>query len=209
MTKELNCDRRRFIGAAIMTFAAARPLMGGSADAQFETAGQAQPTTTTRKANTSFSALKQIDAGVLNVGYAEDGPSDGPAVILLHGWPYDIYTYVDVAPRLASAGYRVIIPYLRGYGTTRFLSSDAPRNGQPAALAVDVIALMDALEIDKAVVAGCDWGARTAAIVAALWPQRCKALVSVSGYLIGGREANKKPLPPQAERRDRTSFHMR
>jgi pimeloyl-ACP methyl ester carboxylesterase len=199
MPKEMNCDRRRFLGAAIMTFAAAKPVMFGSAGAQFETPSQAQPPTARAEAKVSFSSIKQIDASALNVGYAEDGPADGPAVILLHGWPYDIYTYVDVAPLLASAGYRVIIPYLRGYGTTRFRSSDAPRNGQPSALAVDVIALMDALEIDKAIVAGCDWGARTAAIVAALWPQRCKALVSVSGYLIGGREANKKPLPPQAE----------
>src|SRR5688572_28679355 len=131
--------------------------------------------------------LKQIDAGVLNIGYAEDGPADGPAVILLHGWPYDIYSYVDVAPLLAQAGYRVIVPYLRGYGTTRFISDTTPRNGQQAALAVDVIALMNALRIGKATVAGYDWGARTADIVAALWPDRCKALVSVSGYLIGSQ----------------------
>ena len=148
---------------------------------------------------TSFGSLKQIDAGVLNVGYAEAGPADGPAVLLLHGWPYDIHSYVDVAPLLASAGYRAIIPYLRGYGTTRFLSGDTVRNGQQAALAVDVIALMDALKIEKAVLAGYDWGARTADIIAALWPERCKALVSVSGYLIGSQEANKMPLPPKAE----------
>ena len=198
MAKEINCDRRRFLGAAIMTFAAAKPVLVGSADARFETGSQAQPITRA-EAKVSFRSLKHIDAGVLNVGYAEDGPADGPAVLLLHGWPYDIYTYADVAPVLASAGYRVIIPYLRGYGTTRILSTDTPRNGQQAALAVDVIALMDALEIDKAIVAGCDWGARTANIVAAAWPERCKALVSVSGYLIGSREANRKPLPPQAE----------
>ena len=149
--------------------------------------------------NTSFGTLRQIDAGVLNVGYAEAGPADGPPVILLHGWPYDIHTYVDVAPLLASAGYRAIVPYLRGYGTTRFLSSETVRNGQQSAIAVDVIALMDALKIEKAVIAGCDWGARTANIIAALWPERCKALVSVSGYLIGSREANRMPLPPKAE----------
>jgi hypothetical protein len=132
-------------------------------------------------AHTTFASLKQIDAGVLNVGYAEAGPTDGPVVILLHGWPYDIYSYVDVAPLLASAGYRVIVPYLRGYGTTHFLSSETPRNGQPSAMATDIIALMDALKIQKATVAGYDWGARTADILAALWPERCKALVSVSG----------------------------
>jgi pimeloyl-ACP methyl ester carboxylesterase len=149
--------------------------------------------------NTSFGPLKQIDAGVLNVGYAEAGPANGPPVVLLHGWPYDIYTYVDVAPLLAGAGCRVIVPYLRGYGTTRFLSDATPRNGQPAAIAVDTIALMDALKIDKATVAGCDWGARTANILAALWPERCKAMVSVSGYLIGSQELGKMPLPPEAE----------
>jgi pimeloyl-ACP methyl ester carboxylesterase len=143
--------------------------------------------------------MKQIDAGDLNVGYAEAGPTDGPAVILLHGWPYDIHTYVDVAPLLASAGYRVIVPHLRGYGTTRFLSGETFRNGQQSVIAVDVIALMDALVIEKAVIAGCDWGARTANIIAALWPERCKALVSVSGYLIGSPEYNKMPLPPKAE----------
>jgi pimeloyl-ACP methyl ester carboxylesterase len=154
--------------------------------------------TTAPDAN-AFASLKQINAGVLNVGYAEAGPADGPAVILLHGWPYDIHSYVDVAPPLASAGYRVFVPYLRGYGTTRFLSSDTFRNGQPSALALDVIAFMDALTIDRAIIAGFDWGARTANIVAALWPERCKALVSVSGYLIGSQEAGKVPLPPKAE----------
>jgi pimeloyl-ACP methyl ester carboxylesterase len=143
--------------------------------------------------------LKQIDAGVLNVSYAEAGPTNGPAVILLHGWPYDIHSFVEVAPLLASSGFRVIVPYLRGYGATRFLADATVRNGQPSALAVDIIALMDALKIDKAVLAGFDWGARTADIVAALWPERCKALVSVSGYLIGGQEAGKTPLPPGAE----------
>jgi pimeloyl-ACP methyl ester carboxylesterase len=149
--------------------------------------------------STSFGQLKQIDAGVLNVGYAEAGPSDGPAVMLLHGWPYDIHSYVDVAPRLSAKGYRVIVPYLRGYGTTRFLSSNTFRNGQQSVVAVDIIALMDALKIEQAILAGFDWGARTADIIAALWPQRCKALVSVSGYLIGSQAAGQVPLPPQAE----------
>jgi pimeloyl-ACP methyl ester carboxylesterase len=149
--------------------------------------------------NTSFGQLQQIDADVLNVGYAEAGPSDGPAVMLLHGWPYDIHSYVDVAPRLSAQGYRVIVPYLRGYGTTRFLSSDTFRNGQQAVVAVDIIALMDALRIERAILAGFDWGARTADIIAAIFPERCKALVSVSGYLIGSQQAGKVPLSPQAE----------
>jgi pimeloyl-ACP methyl ester carboxylesterase len=150
-------------------------------------------------ANTSFAAPKQIDAGVLNVGYVEAGPSDGPAVVLLHGWPYDIHSFVEVAPLLAATGYRAIVPYLRGYGTTRFLSSETFRNGQQSVLARDIIALMDALEIETAILAGFDWGARTANIIAALWSERCKAMVSVSGYLIGSPEANKMPLPPRAE----------
>src|SRR6204780_555409 len=149
--------------------------------------------------NASFGPLKQIDAGLLSVGYAEAGPASGPAVILLHGWPYDIYSYVDVAPLLAAKGYRVIVPYLRGYGTTRFLSSETFRNGQQSAVALDIIALMDALKIDKAILAGFDWGGRTADIMAVLWPERCKALVSVSGYLIPSQAANRAPLPPKAE----------
>jgi pimeloyl-ACP methyl ester carboxylesterase len=147
----------------------------------------------------SFDPLKQVDAGLLRVGYAEAGPPDSPAVILLHGWPYDIYSYVEVTPLLASAGYRVIVPYLRGYGTTQFLSAATFRNGQQSALAVDVVALMDALGIDRAIIAGFDWGARTANVVAALWPERCRAIVSVSGYLIGSPKANQAPLPPKAE----------
>jgi pimeloyl-ACP methyl ester carboxylesterase len=143
--------------------------------------------------------LRQIDAGVLNVGYAEAGPAGGPSVVLLHGWPYDIHTYVDVAPLLASAGYRVIVPYLRGYGTTRFRSGETLRNGQQSVVAVYAIALMDALRIEKAILGGCDWGARTANVMAALWPERVKAMVSVSGYLIGSQEANRMPLPPKAE----------
>jgi pimeloyl-ACP methyl ester carboxylesterase len=149
--------------------------------------------------NRSFGSLKQINAGLLNVGYAEAGKSDGPVVMLLHGWPYDIHSFVDVAPLLAQAGYRVIVPYVRGYGTTTFLSSTTPRNGQQAVLAVDIIALMDALKISRAILGGFDWGARTADIIAALWPERCKALVSVSGYLIGSQQAGQVPLPPQAE----------
>jgi pimeloyl-ACP methyl ester carboxylesterase len=199
MSEEIDRDRRRFLGTAVMTIAAAELGMFGSASAQPGKSSPADATTTKPGKNASLGPLKQIDAGVLNVGYAEAGPADGPAVILLHGWPYDIHSFVDVAPRLASAGYRVIVPHLRGYGTTRFLSSSTFRNGQPAALALDVVSLMDALKIQKATLAGFDWGARTADIVAALWPERCKGLVAVSGYLIGSQEAGKIPLPPQAE----------
>jgi pimeloyl-ACP methyl ester carboxylesterase len=152
-----------------------------------------------RASATSFGSLKQIDAGVLNVGYAEAGPADGPTVILLHGWPYAIHSFVDATQLLAARGYRAIIPHLRGYGSTRFRSSDTPRNGQQSVLAVDAIALMDALHVERAVVAGFDWGARTANIMAALWPDRCKSLVSVSGYLIGNQTAGKVPLPPGTE----------
>jgi pimeloyl-ACP methyl ester carboxylesterase len=196
---DVDHHRRRLLGAAVSTVAAAQVGMIGSARAQ--SGGKtATPLPAIKPgANTSFRPLKQVDAGLLNVGYAEDGPADGPVVFLLHGWPYDIYSYVDVAPVLASAGYRVIVPYLRGYGTTRFLSDATPRNGQQAALAVDIIDLLEALKIEKPIIAGYDWGARTANIIAALWPERCKALVSVSGYLIGSQEANKMPLPPQAE----------
>jgi pimeloyl-ACP methyl ester carboxylesterase len=196
MSQQIDIDRRRLIGTAAMALAAAPFAMTGSAAAQSRPAGASaiKPGT-----NTSFGQLKQINAGVLNVGYAEAGPADGPVVILLHGWPYDIYAFVDVTPVLAAAGFRVIVPYLRGYGTTRFLSADAVRNGQPGALATDIIDLMDALKIEKAVLAGFDWGARTAAILAVLWPQRVKALVSVSGYLISGQESNKAPLPPSFE----------
>ncbi|MGO9473238.1 MAG: alpha/beta fold hydrolase, partial [Rhodomicrobium sp.] len=191
--------RRRILGTAAITVAAAQFGMVGPADAQPARKKLAQLPAIKPGTNTSLGPLKQIDAGVLNNGYAEAGPADGPAVILLHGWPYDIHSYADVAPLLAQAGYRVIVPYFRGYGTTRFLSGDTPRNGQQSALAVDIVALMDALKIQKATVAGYDWGARTADIIAALWPERCKALVSVSGYLIGSQEAGKMPLPPKAE----------
>jgi pimeloyl-ACP methyl ester carboxylesterase len=199
MSDPIDQDRRSFLGSAAMTFAAAQFAFSGAADAQPNKvkpviAGTIKPGT-----NTSFAALKQIDAGLLNVGYAEAGPADGEPVLLLHGWPYDIHAFVDVAPLLASAGYRVIVPYLRGYGTTRFLSDATVRNGQPSAIAADTIALMDALKIEKATLAGFDWGGRTADIIAALWPERCKGLVSVSGYLIGSQESGKMPLPPKAE----------
>ena len=199
MGEKLNHQRRRFIGAAAMTVAAAPFGLSGSGQVQ---AGETRPAALPaikQRANTSLGGLKQIEAGVLNVGYAEAGPAGGPPVILLHGWPYDIHSYSEVAPLLASKGYRVFVPYLRGYGATRFLSKETLRNGQQSALAVDIIALMDALGVGKAIIGGFDWGARTANIMAALWPERCKALVSVSGYLIGSREANKMPLPPKAE----------
>jgi pimeloyl-ACP methyl ester carboxylesterase len=186
--EDINRPRRRLFGVAAVTIAAAQLGVIGAARGQ---SGDGL--------NTSFAPLKQIDAGLLNVAYAEAGPADGPAVMLLHGWPYDIYSFVDVAPLLASKGYRVIVPYLRGSGATRFLSSDTMRNGQPSAVAVDIIALMDALKIQKAVLAGFDWGARTADIIAALRPERCKALVSVSGYLIGSQASGELPLPPAAE----------
>jgi pimeloyl-ACP methyl ester carboxylesterase len=196
-TQSTTISRRRLVAMAGAT-AGATLLASGSLFADGEPTTAALPTITPGT-NTSFDSLKQIDAGVLNIGYAEDGPADGPPVMLLHGWPYDIFSYVEVAPLLAAAGCRVIVPYLRGYGSTRFLSAETFRNGQPSALAVDLIALMDALKIEKAVLAGFDWGARTADIVAALWQERCKALVSVSGYLLGSQEAGAVPLPPKAE----------
>jgi len=149
---------------------------------------------------TTFLPLQQVEAGVLNIGYVEAGPADGPAVLLLHGWPYDIHSFAEVTPKLAEAGYRVVVPYLRGYGTTRFLSDDAVRNGEQAALASDATALMDALGIEQAILGGFDWGARTCNVVAALWPKRCLGMVSVSGYLIGSQAAGPVPLPPEAER---------
>jgi pimeloyl-ACP methyl ester carboxylesterase len=199
MLEQINLHRRRFFGAAAMTMAVAQLGLSGSAIARPGNAKPVDLPAIKPGTNKSFASLKQIDAGVLNIGYAEAGPADGPPVILLHGWPYDIHSYVDVAPLLAQAGYRVIVPYLRGYGTTRFLADETVRNGQPSAVAVDVIALMDALKIEKATLAGYDWGARTANIVAAFWPERCKAMVSVSGYLIGSQESGKMPLPPKAE----------
>jgi pimeloyl-ACP methyl ester carboxylesterase len=181
--EDIDYPRRHFVGLAALGLAAAELGASGAARAQ---------------SGASFGALKQTDAGVLSIGYAEAGPADGPVVILLHGWPYDIHTYVDVAPLLAAVGYRVIVPYLRGYGTTAFLSGDTVRNGQQSAVALDIIALMDALKIDKAVIGGFDWGARTADIMAALWPERCKALVSESDYLISTPQGNQKPLAPKA-----------
>src|SRR2546423_3891092 len=195
----ITLGRRRFLGTAAMILATTQLSMTACGDAQASMAKPADQPTMKPGTNTSFGPLKQINAGLLNVGYAEAGPSDGPAVMLLHGWPYDIHSYVDVAPRLSKAGYRVIVPYLRGYGTTRFLSSDTFRNGQQSVVAVDTIALMDALQIERAILAGFDWGARTADIIAAIFPERCKALVSVSGYLIGSQQAGQVPLPPQAE----------
>src|ERR1700731_4216869 len=199
MSEPIKHDRRRFLGTAAMTLAAAQFGALRSVHAESGNAKPADVSPTKPGTNSSFGSLKQINAGVLNVGYAEAGPIDGPAVILLHGWPYDIHSYVDVAPLLASAGHRVIVPYLRGYGTTRFLSGETALNGQQSVLAVDIIALMDALKIGKATIGGYDWGARPGTIIAALWPKRCEAMVSVSGYLIGNRETNRMPLPPKAE----------
>ena len=198
-SQDIDLHRRRFMSTAAMTIAATQLAMISSANAQSNKTNPAVVPPIKSGTNTSFASLKQIDAGLFNVGYAEAGPADGRAVLLLHGWPYDIHSYADVAPLLASAGYRVIVPYLRGYGTTRFLSSDTVRNGQQSIVALDIVALMDALKIEKAVIGGFDWGARTANIIAALWPERCKAMVSVSGYLIGSPASNAGPLPPQAE----------
>ncbi|MEP7077183.1 MAG: alpha/beta hydrolase, partial [Acidobacteriota bacterium] len=199
MFEKNNYDRRHFLGAAAMSLFIAPLGIKGSSLSESVQVGSKDTAATTAGVKSSFGPLKQIDAGVLNVGYAEEGPADGTPVILLHGWPYDIYSFVDVAPILAAKGYRVIVPFLRGYGTTHFLSKDTVRNGQPSAIALDTVALMDALKIPKAILAGFDWGARTANIVAALWPERLKAMVSVSGYLIGSQSAGKVPLPPAAE----------
>jgi pimeloyl-ACP methyl ester carboxylesterase len=199
LSEDINRHRRLFCGTAAMTIAAAHIGLIGSATAQADKPKVAQPPAIKPGTNALFGSLKQIDAGGLSIGYAEAGPASGAPVVLLHGWPYDIYSFVDVAPLLATAGYRVIVPHLRGHGTTRFLSSETPRNGQPSVVAVDAIALMDSLKIEKAIIGGFDWGARTADIIAAMWPERCKALVSVSGYLIGSQAAGKVPLPPKAE----------
>ncbi len=188
--------RRCFLGTAATVAAAAQLGLVGCASAK--TSRGTLPAITPGT-HTSFASLKQVDAGELNIGYAEDGPANGQPVILLHGWPYDIHSFVDVAPLLAGAHYRVIVPYLRGYGTTTFLSGDTFRDGQQSIVALDILTLMDTLHIDKAILGGFDWGARTANILAALWPQRTKALVSVSGYLIGSQKAGMVPLPPPAE----------
>ncbi|WP_262300187.1 alpha/beta fold hydrolase [Microvirga sesbaniae] len=199
MPEGIDHERRRLLGAAALTVATAELALIGPAEAQSKQGEASSTPAIGPDAAASFASLKHVDAGVLNVGYVDTGPADAPAVILLHGWPYDIHTYAEVTPLLAAAGYRVIVPYLRGYGSTRFLSDGTLRNGQPSALATDIVALMDALRIERATIAGCDWGARTANIVAALWPERVKAMVSVSGYLIGSQEAGRKPLPPKAE----------
>ncbi|WP_016835866.1 alpha/beta fold hydrolase [Herbaspirillum lusitanum] len=195
MSDQIDQRRRRFFGAAAATVATAQLGFSALANAQTIAAGAASSSA----AAAGFTSIRQIDAGVLNIGYAELGPANGKPVILLHGWPYDIHSFVDVAPLLAAAGHRVIVPHLRGHGSTRFLSADAQRNAQQSAVAQDIITLMDALRIPSAVIAGFDWGARTACIMAALWPQRCQALVSVSGYLMTNLATAKKPLPPKAE----------
>jgi pimeloyl-ACP methyl ester carboxylesterase len=197
--EQIDWPRRQFCGTAALSIAAAQLGMIRAANTQAGKPKAKQLPATKPGTNTSFGSLKQINAGPLSVGYADAGPADGAPVLLLHGWPYDIHSFVDVAPLLAQARYRVIIPYVRGYGTTRFLSSETPRNGQHAVVAVDVIDLMDALKIPKAIIGGFDWGARSANIVAALWPERCKGHVSVSGYLIGNQKAGEMPLPPQDE----------
>jgi pimeloyl-ACP methyl ester carboxylesterase len=199
MSEAINNDRRRFFGTAIMLLAAARFGATRFSDMSISTMTPETGIAVAAPTGSSNDTLKQIDAGVLNVGYAEAGPASGRPVILLHGWPYDIHAFEEVAPILAAKGYRVIIPYLRGYGTTRFLSDDTIRNGEQAAIAVDIIALMDALKIQKAIIGGFDWGSRTAVILAALWPDRVKALVAVSGYIVTNLQANLQPLPPKAE----------
>ncbi|MBA2686085.1 MAG: alpha/beta hydrolase [Gemmatimonadaceae bacterium] len=192
-----NPDRRRFLGAAAMTIAASRFGLGDASSQLMSSSSK--PAINRGEVPRAFGPVKQVNAGVLDIGYVEDGPHNGPPVILLHGWPYDIHSYVDVARLLAANGYRVIVPYLRGFGTTRFLTSDTVRNGEQVAIATDVIALMDSLQIKQAIIGGFDWGARTADIVAALWPERCKAIVPVSGYLIVNLVANQQPLTPKAE----------
>jgi pimeloyl-ACP methyl ester carboxylesterase len=197
MPEEINQKRRALFGTAAMTLAATQLSLSSLAYAGTENAAAGGLPDVKPGTHTSFATIKQINAGLLNVGYAEDGPADGPAVILLHGWPYDIHSFADVTPLLASKGYHVIVPYLRGYGTTRFLAGDTFRNAQQSAVALDIIALMDALKIQTATVAGFDWGARTADVMATLWPERCKAIVSVSGYLISSPAGNQVPLPPE------------
>ncbi|ALM84351.1 alpha/beta fold hydrolase [Bordetella sp. N] len=203
MSNLVNPQRRRLLGStsALAALGLLDLGLGSTARAQGTPQGAGGQAASARAGGaTSFgSPIRQIDAGTLNIGYADVGPAHGPVAILLHGWPYDIHSFVDVAPLLTAAGYRVIVPYLRGYGSTRFLAAETPRNGQQAVVALDILALMDALKIEKAVIAGFDWGARTADILAALWPERFHGLVSVSGYLIGSQQANAKPLPPAAE----------
>jgi pimeloyl-ACP methyl ester carboxylesterase len=198
MYEQIDKRRRELLGA---TFGMTVAQLGALAPATAQTDAENREDTlrVAKASGGSFAALKRISAGVLSIAYAEAGPADGPPVMLLHGWPYDIHSFVDVAPILADAGYRVLVPYLRGYGETRFLSTDTPRNAQPAAVATDAVNFLDALKIQKVLVAGFDWGGRTANLMAFLWPERCKALVSVSGYLVGSRDALQSPLPPSAE----------
>jgi len=199
MENENNYSRRRFLSVAALTVAAAEFGGLGLLNAQGKTRLKNTTNYKSMLSTAPFKEIKQIHAGVLNVGYAELGPAKGQPVILLHGWPYSIHSYTEVATLLSAKEYRVIVPYLRGHGTTRFLSAETPRNGQQSAIAADIIALMDVLKIEKAIIGGFDWGARTANIMAALWPERCLAMVSVSGYLIGSQEVNEQPLPPKAE----------
>ena len=199
MLEDFKYNRRRFLGSIAVTVAAAQLGVWGSADAATTSPEIKDAPKFKKVSGKPFETIKQIKAGVLNVGYAEAGPADGQVVLLIHGWPYDIHSFSEVVPILVAKGYRVIMPYLRGYGTTRFLSDKTVRNGQQSVIAEDMIAFMDALKIDKAILGGFDWGARTAVIMAALWPERCKALVSVSGYLVVNLEANQKPLMPAAE----------
>ncbi|MDN3549306.1 alpha/beta fold hydrolase [Mucilaginibacter aquaedulcis] len=200
MSEQLKYDRRRFLSTAAITLAAGPLVMlSGSASAKTTDNKSAKTILGKSSTNNSLGQIKQINAGALNVGYAEAGPANGTPVILLHGWPYDIHSFTDVVPLLTAKGYRVIVPHLRGHGTTQFLSKETVRNGQQSVVALDIIALMDALKIQKAVLAGFDWGARTACVIAALWPERCKALVSVSGYLVTNLNDAQKPLPPKAE----------
>jgi pimeloyl-ACP methyl ester carboxylesterase len=189
---DIDHPRRRFLGAAAGTIAAASLGLLGCDPSR-------KSPLPPREGTMSFGPIQQIKAGVLDVGYLDVGPSSGPVVLLLHGWPYDIHSYVDVVPRLVAAGYRAIVPYLRGFGSTRFLSGETMRNGQQAAVAADALALMDALKIERAIPAGFDWGARTAVAMAALWPERCKAVVAVSGYIVVNLEVNRMPLTPAAE----------
>jgi pimeloyl-ACP methyl ester carboxylesterase len=199
LSKENNNSRRRFLRTAALALGATSINFPGFASGHLARKGQFPHELAISPGASDWGPIKQINAGLLNVGYVEDGPATGPAVLLLHGWPYDIYSFAEVTPFLASKGYRVIVPWLRGYGSTRFLSPATFRSGQPLAVAKDIIDLMDALKVEKAVIGGFDWGARTANIIAALWPERCKAQVSVSGYLIGSQAAGKVPLPPNAE----------
>jgi len=199
MSDQINARRRYLLGTAVAGIGALELTLSGLARAQSSAASQSASALTGAASRATFDNIQQIDAGVLNIGYVDMGPSNGPVVILLHGWPYDIHSYAEVAPLLAGAGYRVIIPHTRGHGTTRFLAANTMRNGQQTAVALDTIALMDALKIDDAILAGYDWGSRTACVIAALWPQRCRGIVSANGYIVNNLEFNKHPLPAKAE----------